>query len=95
MLASVVDGCSAALHVRFVPDDCSAAKHAFFCNSSVGWGKACLFLRLVIAQPQRMRAMWLMMSQQLCMLAFVVDDCSAALHACFVVCSAAKHACCG
>ena len=57
-----------------------------------------------------MRAMWLMTFQQLCMLAFVVDDCSAAILVCFVAddcstalhagfvvcaCSAAKHACCG
>jgi len=66
-----------------------------FCNLSQGWSKACLFLWLVIAQPQCMRAMWLMTSQQLCMLAFVAADCSAAMHACFVVvgdCSAAKHA---
>ena len=89
----VLDHCAAA--TQFCTDDCSAAQQAYFCNLSPGWSKACLFLWLVIAQPQCMRALWLMTSQQLCMLTFVADDCSAAMHACFVVvgdCSAATHA---
>ena len=42
-----------------------------------------------------MRAMRLMGSQQLCMLAFVVDGCSTAMNACFAIGDypAAKHIC--